>query len=116
MEIVEFDDFVKFTAHLRDLVAKADHAPEIQAAIIKKLVHRIEVTPNGFEIDFHVGKNRIRREVGGAPDRGAIAELGASEGEKKERSASGYPGSRPLKKYLKDSGSKTLTFGGATFF
>jgi hypothetical protein len=30
-------------------------------AIIKKLVHRIEVTPSGFEIDFHVGKNRMRR-------------------------------------------------------
>lgn len=111
-EVVAYDDFVKFTAHLRELVAKADHAPEIQAAIIKKLVHRIEVTPNGFEIDFHVGKGRIKRGVGGALDRGATALPRAWDGEKKERPASGYSGSRPLKKFLKDSGSKTLTNGG----
>jgi len=42
-EVVAYDDFVKFTAHLRELVAKADHAPKIQAAIIKKLVHRVGV-------------------------------------------------------------------------
>lgn len=87
-EVVAYNDFVTFTAHLQELVAKADHAPQIQAAIIKKLVHRIEVTPNGFEIDFHVGKGRIKREIGGAIDRAATALPGTLDADRKEKPAS----------------------------
>ena len=96
-EVVAFNDFSTFTSHLRDLVAKADHAPEIQTAIIKKLVHRIEVTPKGFEINFYVGKNRIKREVGHEP---------ASAVSEPSRALS-----KPLNKFLKDGGSKRLTNG-----
>lgn len=117
-EVVAYNDFVTFTAHLRELVKKANHQPEIQAAIIKKLVHRIEVTPNGFEMEFYVGKNRIKREVGGAPterSENATNALGASLKDK-ARPLVGLPGFRPssppLSKFLKDSGSKRLTNGG----
>jgi hypothetical protein len=45
--------------------------------------HRIEVTPKGFEIDFHVGKNRINCEGGNAGEALTRAAAEALEGEKK---------------------------------
>ena len=95
-EVIPFDDFMKFTAHLKGLVTAADKDPAVQTEIIRKLVHKIEVTAKGFEIEFHVGKHRIERELGDkTPGSRAVCQI-----------------SRPLPKFFKDSGSRRLTNGG----
>lgn len=62
--VIPFDDFAKFTEYLKGLLKDADQKPELQTAIVRKLVNRIEITPKGFEIEFFVGKERLRRELG----------------------------------------------------
>jgi len=117
-EIIEFDNFIKFTTHLRDLVKKADRAPEIQTEIIRKIVHKVEVTLDGFEISFHVGKGHLKRELGpqhGSRDLLATNGLVSNDrGEEKSAASGVRPSSRPLSKFLKDRGSKRLTNGGPT--
>lgn len=94
-EVVKFDDFMSFTAILRKKIEAAENKPEIQTEIIRKLVHRIEIKKDGFEIEFYVGKNKLQRELGDFP-----------------RSRGLRPSTLPLPKFLKDSGSKRLTNGG----
>lgn len=62
--VIPLEDFTSFTSHLRSMLRKADEKPEMQAAIIRKLVHRIEITAKGFEIDFYVGSEHFKRELG----------------------------------------------------
>jgi hypothetical protein len=62
--VIPFEDFAKFTGHLKGLLKDADQKPELQTAIVRKLVNRIEITPRGFEIEFFVGKERLSRELG----------------------------------------------------
>lgn len=50
--VAPFEDFAKFTSHLREMLKDADAKLELQTAIIRKLVHRIEITAKGFEIEF----------------------------------------------------------------
>ncbi len=95
-EVIPYGDFVKFTAHFKKLVAKADKDPEIQTEIIRKLVHKIEITAKGIEIAFHVGKHRIEWELG--------------DNSPSPRSVSLR--SQPLPKYFKESGSRSLLIGG----
>jgi hypothetical protein len=38
--------------------------PDLQTAIVKKLVNSIEIKSEGFEIEFLVGKERLSRELG----------------------------------------------------
>lgn len=118
-DVVAYGDFVKFTAGLREGLAKADTRPEIQAEVIRKLVHRVEVTPKGFEIEFFVGAQKIKRELGSNP--GSLAAPDAhnadmSGAKDKARPSVGLrasrPSSPPLSKFLKDGGSKRLTNGG----
>ena len=120
-EVVAYEDFVSFTAHLRDLVKKADGQPEIQTAIIKKLVHRVEVAPHGFELEFYVGHNRIKREVGTTPTErvkhgtnvtNALQSTAEGQGRPSVGLRAFRPSSPPLSKFLKSGGSKRLTNGG----
>ena len=62
--VVPFVDFIKFTLFFRELLKKADDNPELQTKIIRKLVHKIEITPKGFEVYFHVGNAFVSRELG----------------------------------------------------
>lgn len=118
-DVVAYGDFMKFTAGLRERLAKADTRPEIQTEIIRKLVHRVEVTMRGFEIEFFVGAQKIKRELGSdpgsltAPDAHNADMSGAKD---KARPSVGLGASRPpsppLSKFLKVGGSKRLTNGG----
>lgn len=118
-EVVAYGDFMKFTAGLREMLSKADGRPEVQGEIVRKIVHRVEVTPKGFEIEFFVGKEKITRELGSNPGSRSLlnAPNAIREREKgKENPSVGPQGFRPstppLSKFLKDGGSKRLTNGG----
>lgn len=37
---------------LRDLIAKGENDPKVKSAMITKVVHKIEIYPDGFEIHF----------------------------------------------------------------
>jgi hypothetical protein len=66
-EPIDYASLGGFTESLKGLFEKAEHNPEIKTSIIKKLVHKVEVTPTGFEIHFHVGKSYYKRELGFTP-------------------------------------------------
>jgi DNA invertase Pin-like site-specific DNA recombinase len=98
-DVIDLEDLMKFTASLKVLIKKADNKPEIQAEILRKLVHRVEIRKNGCEVHLHVGKRYYRQEF-----------------DDKELNPSERPHTRTpyLPKFLKNNGSKRLTNGGAT--
>ncbi len=61
---IDFEDFMKFTIDLKSLMKKCND-PNDHASIIRKLVERIEVTPEGFIIHYFVGQTHYLRELGG---------------------------------------------------
>ena len=63
---IDFEDFKNFTKGLKALTEKCTDPTE-QAAIIRKLVERIEVTPNGIIMHYHVGGIHYARELNDAP-------------------------------------------------
>ncbi len=71
-EPMNFDDFQKFTDGLRQLTEKCTD-PNIQSAIIRKLVSRIEVMPNSVIIHYHVGKTHYTHQLDGADTLGSSA-------------------------------------------
>ena len=66
-EYVSLEGLHAFTEGLRKQLDQEDANPEIQAAIIRKLVVKIEVLAEGFEIFFHAGMNHYQAELGIAP-------------------------------------------------
>jgi hypothetical protein len=60
---IDFEDFKKFTEGLKALTEKCPN-PDEQAAIARKLIEKIEVTPNGIVIHYHVGETHYSRELG----------------------------------------------------
>ncbi len=93
--VVVFEDFTKFTSHLREMLRDADNKPELQTAIIRKLVNRIVITAKGFEVEFFVGKEYLRRELG-TNTPGSVS----------------FRQSEATDLFLKISGSRRLTNGG----
>lgn len=61
---VSFESLAAFRSGLQRLVAKGEEDKNIQTAIIKKVVHKIIIKPDGFEMYFHVGKEYYNRESG----------------------------------------------------
>lgn len=53
-----------FTESLRQQLERADGNQELQAAILRKLVHRIDVLPDGYEIYYHAGIHHYQQELG----------------------------------------------------
>jgi ribosomal protein S19 len=74
---------------LLEALQKLANAPgdSTRGKVIRTLVHRIEITPEGFRLHFHVGRDYVE------------GELSRSEGS-------------PIAKKLMFGGSNTLTFGG----
>lgn len=66
-EYVSLDSLQTFTEGLRKQLDLGDSDPEIQNAIIRKIVHRIEVLPDGYEIFYHAGLNHYSAEFGDSP-------------------------------------------------
>ena len=66
-EYVSLESLQEFTKGLRAMLDKGDQNPEIQAAIMRKIVHKIEVLPDGYEIFYHAGLNHYEKELGTTP-------------------------------------------------
>ena len=66
-EYVSVENLEAFTAGLKKQLELGDQNPEIQAAIIRKIVERIDVLPEGYEISFHVGMNHYQAGLGVIP-------------------------------------------------
>lgn len=52
---LQLEDFKAFVMSLKELIAKSED-PEIQAAICRKFIHKIEVSPTGVTIQYHTGQ------------------------------------------------------------
>lgn len=112
-EALELTDLKKFTESIRKHLQKAEENPDIQTTIIKKIVYKIEITINGIEIHFHVGKSHYTKELGTTPGSFFLRlELFSSNKPQNNLIEIKAHHSRPLAKFLKDSGSKRLTNGG----
>jgi len=64
---IDYADLNRFTEGLRGLLEEAEAKPEIQAAIIKKIIHKIEITPQGFDTHYFIGHNKYKRASGVTP-------------------------------------------------
>jgi site-specific DNA recombinase len=67
------ETFQQFAVSFGSKLKKADKQPELQAAVTRKVVHRIEICTNGFDIHFHVGQEHYGRELDKPPDRMGVA-------------------------------------------
>lgn len=103
---VSYDSLQAFTESFRALLKRADLDQEIQTAIVRKVVHRIEVTKEGYDISFHLGQNYYEREFSPQMDQNTL-----SAGKEKGALALTRAPTRPLEKFLSDS-SKRLVNGG----
>lgn len=121
---IEFGDFQKFTEGLKAMTEKCTN-PEEQATIIRKLVAKIEVKPDGIVIHYHVGESHYLRELsdlqGADPNPLGKAAISAQNGlnqapeTKKGPVDLTRPSSKPLLKYRTENSivecSNTLTIG-----
>ena len=57
-EPLNLSDFKAFSEGLRDLITSTTD-PETQASICRKIIQRIEVSPQGITIHYHVGKTHF---------------------------------------------------------
>lgn len=63
-EPISFESLAVFRKGLKSLIEKGEKDKNVQTTIIKKIVHKITIKPDGFEIHFHVGKSYYSREPG----------------------------------------------------
>ncbi len=108
-QLIDFEDFQKFSEGLRQLAEKCSD-PNVQAAIIRKLVAKIEVTPNSIVIHYNIGESHYRRELGAAdpmPSHNPENKKGLVDLTR--------PFTKPLLKFSSDACSNTLKFGRETF-
>ena len=107
--------FEAFTVTLKEIIRKEER-PDTMAAIIRKLVQKIEVTESGVVIHYHVGENLFVREFN--------EELGSDMLNSDPKNKTGQvnltrPVSKSLLKYKSsnffyDSGSNSLKIGSET--
>ena len=116
-EVVGLVSLEEFTKGLRKQLNGGETNPELQTAIIRKIVERIELLPEGYEISFHVGKNHYRAELGAIPCSAifhgvtAVCGLGAA---KKKRPALRREPCRSANPKKNVAGSTFLLNGGPT--
>ena len=61
-KIISLENLEAFTNGLREQLEQGDTNPELQATVIRKIVERIELRPEGYEISFHIGQNHYQAE------------------------------------------------------
>ncbi len=64
IELAHLEDFKERMKQYIE-AAEADH--HIKSAIMKIIVHKIEIKPNGLEIFFNVGENHYKEALGETP-------------------------------------------------
>lgn len=118
-EPLNLADFNAFAVSLRDLIV-ATTDPEIQASICRKVIQKVEVSPTGITIHYHVGKTHFLGLI--EAEKKALVQ---NEGEQKHKKspvgktpAGPFYISKPLEKYKNREkwrqavrGSNSLTFG-----
>ncbi|MFN9069222.1 MAG: hypothetical protein ACK5V3_18505, partial [Bdellovibrionales bacterium] len=107
---ISFEDLKSFRKGLRTLVAKGELDKAVQTEIIRKVVHKITIKPDGFEIHFHVGKAYYSRE----PDQTGSRFLSFENGNKKSSGFSKPARGSQISDFFKDQGSSLLTIGDPT--
>ncbi len=114
-EWISLENLQMFTEGLRAMLDKGDQNPEIQAAIIRKIVHRIEVLPDGYEIFYHAGLNHYEQELGsqgGLPGSTFFCAQSLSDGQSKALASPRLGRSQPLSKFSKSQSSNLFANGG----
>jgi DNA invertase Pin-like site-specific DNA recombinase len=66
-EYISLKSLREFTDGLRKRLDQADMESELKTAIIRKIVQRIEILPDGYEIFYHAGVNYYNDELGNPP-------------------------------------------------
>ena len=56
----DFEDYHKFLKFMGKALS-AQTAPEVKARILKRLLYKVEITPQGAVLRYYVGKNHIGR-------------------------------------------------------
>ncbi len=111
IEFINFEDFQKFTVNLKALAEK-ETRPEAKAAIIRRLVSSIHVTPDGIEIQYHASRDHFKIELGGTAPGSSNPSATITNPLKINFNR---PYTKPLNKYSKnnfyDAGSTSLKFG-----
>lgn len=95
------------------MLEKAEKAPELQAAIIRKVVHRVDVTKDGYAIAFYIGQGYFARELGGT-ESGPQTRTSPLQGAENDKGglAIARPPSKPISKFFSADCSKSLINGG----
>jgi site-specific DNA recombinase len=66
-EPVNLENLQLFRRGLKELIEKGESEPQTKSAIIKKVVHKIEIKKDGIEIHYHVGQTHYTQELGQNP-------------------------------------------------
>lgn len=98
---VATDDLNEFKKSIMQLLKLQDD-PEIRTKLIAKVVHRVDVTKDGVEIQFHIGSSHYSQE---------LALMGSSRSliPKSEEKREATP---PQPKFFSEKGSRSLQNGG----
>ncbi len=104
---INFESLEIFRRGLADLISKAEIDLAMQAALVKSIIHKIEVLVDGFEIHFHVGEAHYTQALGDYSSNASYF-LGSSKIVLNESEVLKYSASRIL---MRDS-SRRLTNGG----
>ncbi len=127
-EALSFSDYKSFIDSLKELLRVKGEDPEVQAAICRKFIHKIEVSPKGITIQYHVGQTHFRALM--EANKKSLVSIEDVQKNKKgsadKKSGGPFFVSKPLEKYknlkgLVESGeenwrqavrcSNSLTFG-----
>ncbi len=58
---IDYADLGLFTSGLRRMLKEAEKNPELKAAIIKKIVHKIDITPQGINTHYFIGHGKYKQ-------------------------------------------------------
>jgi DNA invertase Pin-like site-specific DNA recombinase len=112
---ISFESLEMFRLGLRDLILKGENDFTVRSAIIKIIVHKIDILKDGFEIHFHVGEAHYNQALG---DQTPSASFFVSFA--RDPSLSAFKTKKPSgglppegSKFVSESeSSRPLTFGG----
>jgi hypothetical protein len=95
---------------------RGESDPTIKSAIIKTVVHKILIMKDGFEIHFHVGQTHYSA-LGASPGASFFVSFSTPKNKKPSvgnpTEGSNFYSISPASHFLKVSGSRRLTNGGA---
>lgn len=61
---IDYADLERFTEGLRGMLLEAESNLELRAKVIRKIIHKIEITPLGFDAHYFIGHNKFKRASG----------------------------------------------------